>query len=420
MSGRNDILADRSATLHGDASRLARWRRGAADLLPFACLYATFGATFSLLGTGAPLVFRAHGMPLDKIGWLQLIYLPIGVTFLWAPLIDRIRLPGFAHRLGWIVAAQGATVALLLLLSLAAAWPVGLVFAIVLLASVAVATMDVALEALVVETVAREDRPPITTAKLIGSSFGTAVGIALVTALPGLVDLSRAVLIVATLDALLLLPILRYPETARRRVGPEAPRARPALDRLRDVGWHGAIIGLYFAPAIMLGSTPTLALLDLGVSLPIVGAISGPATTIINAVTMVASGALLMRLAAWRLVLALAVGVALSGVLLAGATASHAAALAIAAALINILFEAGLSVPVFNVMYRWAEGSHAATDYAVLFGTAFLVSFPMRVLSPMMASALGWPLFFALAVPFYGVAVLVLARAMKRTAPDAA
>ena len=414
-------MTDRSVTTaRAPERRLAGVLRRAGELLPFACLYATFGATFSLLGTGAPLVFRAHGMPLGAIGWLQLITLPIGITFLWAPLLDRIRLPPLPHRLGWIVASQTIAVMLLLMLSRGTGWPIAVLFPLVLMTSVAVATMDTALEALVVETVPREQRPAVTTAKLVGSSFGTTFGIALVTAFPAAVDLSKALLIVAVIDAVLLLPILRYPEAARQLAsgagaGPTPARpARAKFARLGRVGAHGAIIGLYFAPAIMLGSTPSLALLDLGVSLPTVGVLTGPLTTAVNVVMMPLSGWALTRVASHRWIVVLALPVGLGGLLLAGATAAHLAMLGIAASLVVIVFEAGLAVPVFTVMYRWAEGDHAATDYALLFGIAFLVSFPMRVVSPMLAAALGWPLFFALAVPLYLAAVAVLARAVAR------
>ena len=411
----DDALAER-----GTPSRLARLTRDLGLLAPFACLYASFGATYSLLGTGAPLVFRARGMPLGEIGWLQLISIPIGITFLWAPMLDGVRLFGLPHRIGWIAASQLAAAALLLALSRAIDGPLGVLFSLALAASVAVATMDVALEALVVDTVPRERRPSVTTVKLIGSSIGTMLGIALVTSFPQTIDLARATLILATADALLLLPILRYPEVARRLATRKPERSRASWSRLRTVLGRGAIIGVYFAPAIMLGSTPSLALLDLGVSLPAVGLITGPVTTVLTMAMMLLSGWALTRLAAHRLVLALAGGVAFGGVLFAGATTGHFAQLGIAAALLNVLFEAGLGVPVFNVMYRWSEGGHAAGDYALLFGTAFLVSFPMRVASPMLAAALGWPMFYALVVPLYGAAALVLAGAMRRSASSAA
>ena len=207
--------------------------------------------------------------------------------------------------------------------------------------------------------------------------------------------------------------MLGYPEAARRLPTRIAERARPTLDRLRSLGLHGAIIGLYFAPAIALGSTPSLVLLDLGVPLPAVGGLTGPATTVINIVMMPLSGYALSRVSTHRWILALALPVALSGLLFAGATIGHLAVLGIVAALVNIVFDAGLSVPVFTIMYRWAEGEHAATNYAVLFGIAFLVSFPIRVVSPMLAASLGWPAFFLMTVPVYLGAVTVLARATR-------
>ncbi len=393
-------------------ARLARMR----TVVPFACLYVAFGATFGLIGTGAPLVFRAHGVSLGLIGLLQIVSLPIGITFLWAPLIDRWRWPRMGHRLGWIVVSQLTCVALLLALSRGTGWPVAAPFALAVGVSVALATMDVALEALVVETVPRASRPMTTTAKLVGSSIGTTLGVALVTAWPELVDLPHATLAVAALDALMLLPILRYPEGLSFRENDIGDRARPTLVRLRAVGRHALVLGGTFAAGLMLSGTPSLALVDLGVPLPTIGLITGPITTALSIAAMLLSGYALARVPTHRLVLGLAAVAAASALVLAAAVAARLAGAAIGAALVHVACDAAIGVPIFNTVYRWAEGDHAATDYSVLFGTAFLVSFPVRVLSPKAAALVGWPLFFALGVPLYLAATAALARAMKRTA----
>lgn len=200
-------------------------------LLPFASLYIAYGATFGLIGTAAPLVFRARGMPLAEVGLLQIMYLPIGLSFLWAPLLDRIRLPWLPHRVGWIAAGQLTTIALVLTLSRGEHWPVAVLFPVALGTCMATATMDIALEALIVETVTRRRRPLVTTAKLCCIALGGTVGISLATLFPSAIGLPQALATVAVLDALLLLPILRYPEDRRRRApssrgDASAPRTR--------------------------------------------------------------------------------------------------------------------------------------------------------------------------------------------------
>ncbi len=60
---------------------------------------------------------------------------------------------------------------------------------------------------------------------------------------------------------------------------------------------------------------------------------------------------------------------------------------------------------------------HAATDYSFMFGIAFLVSFPARIIAPGLAAHLGWPSYFLLFVPVYAAAGAVLAAVMARPFP---
>lgn len=100
-----------------------------------------------------------------------------------------------------------------------------------------------------------------------------------------------------------------------------------------------------------------------------------------------ASGALTMRFASHRLVAVLAAVVMLGGCLTLAATAWGVAWIGIVAAVLNIAGTAGLGVPIYNMIYRWAEGTGAATDYALLFGCAFLTSLPARLGAPAVAGA---------------------------------
>ncbi|WP_232630577.1 MFS transporter [Methylobacterium sp. Leaf118] len=386
----------------------------AHQLAPFFCLYVTFGTSLGFLASGAPLILRVRGIDLAQVGLLQLINLPVGLTFLWAALIDRVRLPGLPHRLGWIALMQGAAIALLGVLSLGEAWPLPALFVLAVATCFCLATMDIALEALVVETVGPERRPYVTSAKIGGASLGGIVGAGLLIAAYDRIGWEASVLAVAGLNALCLLPMLRYPE-ARLRLG-GAPAARGLdLARLRALSGRVAVLGLYFAAMFALGGVTNLALIDLGVPLGTVGLVTGSLSAGINLVMALVSGLLVRRVGTVPLITVAGLGVGVSGLLMIGACALGSGGLGLAAAILGILCGGGLGVPVFTMIYRWAQGPQPATDYALLFGAAFFAAMPLRVGAPALAGAVGWPLYFALCVPLYGIAVALLRRDIVRT-----
>ncbi|MCJ2020107.1 MFS transporter [Methylobacterium sp. E-065] len=384
-------------------------------LAPFFCLYVTFGATLGFLSGGAPLILRARGVELAEVGLLQLINLPVGLTFLWAPLLDRLHLPVLPHRIGWIAAAQAATVLLLVLLSLGAQWPLAALLVLAVAACACVATMDIALEALVVETVPGDQRAFVASAKLCGASLGGILGVGVLVGSYDRFGWHRAVLACAALDALCLVPILFYPEERRRGAGGRPELWTGSLARLRVLGGRVLALGAYFAAAYLLSGPNTLALLDLGVPLGQVGFLTGTVLPAVNLVMALAAGGLAARFGTVRLIGFGAVGVLASGALMAGACAGRMADLALFAAVLSFVAGGFLGVPVFNMIYRWAQGPSPATDYALLFGAAFFAAMPLRVAAPALAGWIGWPGYFAATLLPYAAAVAWLAVAVDRT-----
>jgi MFS transporter, PAT family, beta-lactamase induction signal transducer AmpG len=388
---------------------------GLRPLAPFFCLYVTFGATLGFLSGGAPLILRARGVELAEVGLLQLINLPVGLTFLWAPLLDRLRLPVLPHRIGWIVAAQGAAVTLLAVLSLGEHWPLPALLALAIAACACVATMDIALEALVVETVPAAERAFVASAKLCGASLGGILGVGVLVGSYDSLGWRGAVLACAALDALCLLPILGYREARLRGAGGSPERLSGALARLRVLAGRVLVLGAYFAASYLLAGPNTLALLDLDVSLGQVGFLTGTVLPGVNLVMALAAGGLAARFGTVRLIVLGALGVLASGALMAGACAAGSGALGIAATILSFVAGGFLGVPVFNMIYRWAQGPKPATDYALLFGAAFFAAMPLRVAAPALAGWIGWPGYFAATLPLYAAAVAWLAVAVGRT-----
>ncbi|BCM81890.1 MFS transporter [Methylobacterium indicum] len=402
--------------MHALAIRDARGSLAALrPLAPFFCLYVTFGATLGFLSGGAPLILRARGLDLAGVGLLQLINLPVGLTFLWAILLDRVRLPFLGRRLGWIVVAQGATVGLLVLLSLGEHWPLGALLALAVATCACVATMDIALEALVVETVPAERRAFVASAKLCGASLGGILGVGVLVGSYDVLGWRAAVLACALLDALCLLPILAYPEARLRGAGGDRERRAGSLARLRALAGRIAALGAYFAAAYLIGGPNTLALLDLGVPLTRVGLLTGTVLPAVNLVMALMAGGLAARFGTVRLVVVGGAGVLAAGGLMAAACLLRAEGLAVAATVLNFVFGGFLGVPVFNMIYRWSEGPRPATDYALLFGAAFFAAMPLRVAAPALAGWAGWPGYFAATLPLYAAALAWLAVTIART-----
>lgn len=73
-------------------------------------LYIAQGVPSYLMIMTVPAALRASGMPLQQVGMLSILMLPLVLKFLWAPWVDRLRPLRWGHRRGWIVCTQLASV----------------------------------------------------------------------------------------------------------------------------------------------------------------------------------------------------------------------------------------------------------------------------------------------------------------------
>ena len=120
------------------------------------------GFPWVLIGSSLSLWLQEDGLSRSTIGWAGLIFGVYAFNFLWAPLIDRIRIPRLSERLGhrraWIVTLQAVILVCLVLWStveptanLAGVVAIGLVIAI------ASATQDITIDALRIEQIGRTE-----------------------------------------------------------------------------------------------------------------------------------------------------------------------------------------------------------------------------------------------------------------------
>ena len=87
-------------------------------MLKILLLGAISGFPWVLIGSSLSLWLKEDGLSRSTVGWAGLIFAVYAFNYLWAPLIDRIRIPyltkKIGHRRGWIVSMQ-----IIILLSLA-------------------------------------------------------------------------------------------------------------------------------------------------------------------------------------------------------------------------------------------------------------------------------------------------------------
>ena len=120
------------------------------------------GFPWVLIGSSLSLWLKEDGLSRSAIGWAGLIFGVYAINYLWAPIIDRIRIPWLTnkigHRRGWIVTMQ-----FIILVSLVC-WSVvdpsvnlGLVITIGLIIAIASATQDITVDALRIEQIGENE-----------------------------------------------------------------------------------------------------------------------------------------------------------------------------------------------------------------------------------------------------------------------
>ena len=120
------------------------------------------GFPWVLIGSSLTLWLTEDGLSRSTIGWAGLIFGVYAFNFLWAPLIDRVRLPWLSQRLGqrraWILILQAAVLVCLVLWSASdPSESLGSVIAVGLAIAVASATQDIAIDALRIEQIGKTE-----------------------------------------------------------------------------------------------------------------------------------------------------------------------------------------------------------------------------------------------------------------------
>jgi PAT family beta-lactamase induction signal transducer AmpG len=125
-------------------------------------LGAISGFPWVIIGSSLSLWLKEDGLSRSTIGWAGLIFAVYAFNYLWAPIIDRVRIPWLTnkigHRRGWIVLMQA--IILICLVSWSLINPTAnltLVISIGLIIAIASATQDITVDALRIEQIGEQE-----------------------------------------------------------------------------------------------------------------------------------------------------------------------------------------------------------------------------------------------------------------------
>jgi PAT family beta-lactamase induction signal transducer AmpG len=125
-------------------------------------LGAISGFPWVIIGSSLSLWLKEDGLSRSTIGWAGLIFAVYAFNYLWAPIIDRVRIPWLTnkigHRRGWIVLMQSIILISLIFWSVInLTTNLALVISIGLIIAIASATQDITVDALRIEQIGENE-----------------------------------------------------------------------------------------------------------------------------------------------------------------------------------------------------------------------------------------------------------------------
>ena len=370
------------------------------------------GMPLYLLIQLVPAWLRDSGVSLTEIGLFALVGLPYTWKFLWAPLMDRVKLP-LGLRRGWMLLAQVALIVMIGLLGsidplTQTAWVATLAVIIAVLS----ATQDVAIDAYRRELLPDEEL-----------GFGNSVHVQayrISSLIPGSLSLiladnlpwSQVFWITAAfmgVGVLLSLGVREPIREARPATNLRTAVLEPFLEYVQRRGWQSFILALAFMVLYKLGDNMATALstpfyLDLGFSKTEIGLVAKNAALWPAIFGGLLGGVLMIRLGINR-ALWLFGAVQMASILGYAWLASMGPILWILAAVIGFEYlGVGLGTAAFTAFIaRESSKTFAATQFALFTALAALPRSLANATTGVLVESIGWvPFFFmctGLAVP---------------------
>ncbi len=406
-----------------------------------------FSAGLPLLLVLGTLSFRLREAGVDRstIGYLSWVGLAYGFKWAWAPLVDRVPLPGLTRWLGrrrsWLLLAQLGVVAGLI--GMALADPRQGLTALVgcaLAVAFASATQDIALDAYRIESAPSAQQPAL------AASYQMGYRLAMIWAGAGVLWLAAraqggaagydnaawqiAYLVMAASMALGVLTVLVSPEPVPRLLVParsagewvRSALVEPFADFFRRYRWQAALIlaliAVYRISDVVMGIMANPFYVDMGYTKDEVAAVTKIYGVIMTLVGAFVGGSLALRFGVMRILMLGALLSALTNLLFAWlAGHGHSVPALIAVVSADNLASGIASAAFVGYLSSLTNISYSATQYALFSSLMLLLPKFVAGFSGDYVNAFGYAGFFT-STALLGLPVLMLvalaARAQRR------
>jgi len=372
-----------------------------------AALYLAQGLPYGFFTQALPVLLRSRGLSLEAIGLTSLLALPWALKFAWAPAVDRL-----GSRRRWILVTQAASAAALLgLATLNPEAGLGPILAGVFLINALAATQDIATDGLAVRLLTHGERGLGNGVQVAGYRVGMMLGGGALLVAAGALGWPGIFLVMAGLIALSSVPVWRVGEGAlavssagSAGSASTVNRQAPPPARRLSAGWLGLLLVFKSGDALAQGMLRPW-LVDRGMSLEAIGALVGGLGFGAGLAGALAGGVWMSwirrtgrseagALARAGLLQAAAVGG--YALVAAGGALDGAGGLALACGLEH--FAGGVATAaLFTCMMARCRPERASTDYTLQASAVVIASGAAAAVSGVLASRLGWPVFFGLA-----------------------
>lgn len=389
----------------------------AATVLALGGLYVGQSIIGGLTFTAFPSVLRDSGMPLDQIGLIYLAVLPWAAKFLWAPAVERYRLPmnGPSRSrsivfIGGLISAFGLIVAGLL-------GPTQMIpiMATFVMIAFAASTVDIACDGHAVESLSERYHGWGNAAQVGGAYLGSAIGSGLFLVLVAQFGWAYAAFAMAALLVLLGLPFVLSPARAPQEARTHTPSLRNALQRV-EMRKGLVLAAIYVVTQKWAVSMLGPFLVDAGLDLASLGVVNGVGGLLVGFACALLAGAL-VRFWGARVVMVLAL--ILQAASLAGLSAAATMGDMPQPVLLGLALASSSGIMALGFVALYAEfmalsdPRQAGVDFTLLQCTDALVSMAGGVSAGWISQHFGYATCFGLAAGFAllaAPAVIVLSR----------